>query len=121
MNYLKLAVLGVAFGSCGAIAADCTPPATPTLPDGASASMEDMLEGQKAVKAFQATNLEYMGCLDPHIKAATAKATGDSPTQEDVDAVKALEEQYNAAVSAEEELAGQFNTEIREYKAANPN
>ena len=29
-------------------------------------------------------------------------------------------EMYNAAVSAEEEVAGQFNTEIREYKAANP-
>ena len=29
-------------------------------------------------------------------------------------------ETYNAAVSKEEEVAGQFNTEIREYKAANP-
>ena len=33
--------------------------------------------------------------------------------QEGVDA-------YNAAVSAEEDVAGRFNTEIREYKAANP-
>jgi hypothetical protein len=27
---------------------------------------------------------------------------------------------YNEAVSAEEALAGQFNTEIREFRAANP-
>jgi len=32
-----------------------------------------------------------------------------------------LVETYNAAVSVEEEVAGQFNTEIREYKAANAN
>ena len=30
------------------------------------------------------------------------------------------QETYNSAVSAEEAVAGEFSTEIREYKAANP-
>jgi hypothetical protein len=41
------------------------------------------------------------------------KAAAQETYQKGVDA-------YNAAVSKEEEVAGQFNTEIREYKAANP-
>lgn len=119
-HYLKLAVLGFSLGAAGHVAAECVAPETPTMPDGSSATMEEMLAGQKAVKAFQAANLEYMTCLDPLIAAATEKATGEAATAEDIAAVKSLEEQYNAAVSSEEELAGQFNTEIREYKAANP-
>ncbi len=119
MNYLKLAVLGLALGSAGAFANDCEAPQVPALPDGASSSMDDMLTGQKAVKTFQAANLEYMSCVDEQIKAAE-QAAGEEPSAEATEAVGALQEQYNAAVSQEEELAGQFNTEIREYKAANP-
>jgi hypothetical protein len=120
MNKLKLALLGLIFSSAGSMAADCTPPEIPTMPNGASASMEQMLEGQQAVISFQEVNLEYMSCLDPLVTAATEKATAGGASKEDKAAVKALEELYNSAVSSEEELAGQFNTEIREYKAANP-
>ena len=120
MNNLKFALLGLVFCSAGSMAADCTAPETPVLPDGASASMEEMLEGQEAVKAYQAANLEYMNCLDPMLTAATEKAMEEDASDEDRAAVKALEERYNGAVTAEEELAGQFNTEVREYKAANP-
>lgn len=120
MKSIKLALLCLALGSAVTFAGECTPPEVPSLADGSTASMDDMLAGQKAVKAFQAANLEYMGCLDPQIAAAAEAATADSATDADKAAVKQLEELYNAAVSAEEELAGQFNTEIREYKAANP-
>ena len=81
-----------------------------------------MLEGQKAVKAFQAANLEYMGCLETKFTAAEEAAKKGSD-EEKADAQKVYNESmnaYNAAVTKEEEVAGQFNTEIREYKAANP-
>ena len=121
MMKISLAMMGLALVSSAAIAEDCVAPDAPAgLPDGATASMEEMLEGQKTVKAFQAANLDYMKCLEPQIEAATPAATADDASDEAKDALKALEESYNAAVSQEEELAGQFNTEIREYKAANP-
>ncbi len=123
MNKLSTVVLGLSLISPLSLAADCTAPAAPELPDGASANMEQMLAGQKAVKAFQTANLEYMGCLEADFTAAEAivnsdasdekKAAASSRHAQGVDA-------YNAAVSKEEEVAGQFNTEIREYKAANP-
>ena len=79
--------------------------------------------GQKAVKAFQTANLEYMGCLEKTFTAAEAEAL-ESDSEEAKKASQAIYQEavdaYNAAVSKEEEIAGQFNTEIREYKAANP-
>ena len=121
MNKIAVLVAGMVFAA-GAAAEDCTAPEAPTLPEGGSSTMEQMLEGQKAVKAFQAANLEYMGCLETKFTAAE-KAAKSGSDEEKADAQKVYNESmnaYNAAVTKEEEVVGQFNTEIREYKAANP-
>ena len=123
MKTIRLAALALALGSSAGMAGDCSGPQPPSLPDGATASMEEMLAGQKAVKEYQAANLEYMGCLEKEFTAAETAALNSS-SEEDKEAAQATYQKavdaYNAAVSKEEEIAGQFNTEIREYKAANP-
>lgn len=118
MKTIKFAIIGLALGSTVSLAQDCETPSMPELPDGASATMEQMLEGQKAVKAFQASLMEYLKCLEPQLTAAQTAA--EAGTEGAADNYKKLEETYNTGVSMEEEVAGQFNTEIREYKAANP-
>jgi hypothetical protein len=118
MNKIKLALLGLTLGSTVSVAGECVPPEAPVVPDGATASMEQMLAGQKAVKTFQTANIEYMACLEPKITAAQGEV--ESGSEDTSAAVKKLEERYNEAVSAEEVVAGQFNTEIRAYKTANP-
>ncbi|MEQ9464248.1 MAG: hypothetical protein RJQ10_11355 [Haliea sp.] len=114
-----LAVL--ALGSSMAMA-ECVQPEAPDLPDGASATMDEMIAGQQAVKTFQAANLEYMSCLEGEFTAAKTAIEGGKA--EDPKALQAVYEKsidaYNSAVSTEEAVAGQFNTEIREYRAANP-
>ena len=123
MKTIQYTVLALALGSSASMANDCSGPDAPSLPDGATASMEDMLAGQKAVKAYQAANLEYMGCLEKAFTAAEAAAlesTSEEGKKTAQDTYQKAVDAYNAAVSQEEEIAGQFNTEIREYKAANP-
>ena len=120
MNGMKLALIGLALGSAASMAADCTAPTLPTLPTGATASMDEMLAGQKAVKEFQTANAEYRTCLEPQVSAAEVAAAGDSPAEEAVAALKKLNEDYNGSVSKEEELAEKFNVELRNYKEANP-
>jgi hypothetical protein len=124
MNTVKSVLVGLVLGSAlpsaQAVAEGCTAPDSPTLPDGSTATLEQMLDGQAAVKAYQASNTEYRSCLEPLIGAAETAASAEEPTQEQIDALKALNEQYNASVSAEEDLAGKFNTELKAYKAANP-
>ena len=118
MKLIKFAIAGLALSSTVSLASDCQPPSKPALPDGASASMEQMIEGQKAVKTFQASLMEYLQCLEVEMTAAQTAA--EAGTDGAAETYKGIEETYNAGVSMEEELAGQFNTEIREYKAANP-
>lgn len=122
MHFVKLAAMGLLLGSTYVSAGDCVNPETPSIPDGASSTMEQMVAGQKAVKAFQTANLEYMACLEPTLTAANVKADTGSAKEKAAakEAYDEVETIYNAAVSAEEEVAGQFNAAIREYKAANP-
>lgn len=118
MKILKIAVLGLALGSAGSMADDCVAPAQPEVPEGEDSSMEQMLAGQKAVKEFQEANLAYMSCLEPLLAAAEADAKAGAEGA--ADKYTKVQEAYNAAVSAEEEVAAKFNTEIRDYKTANP-
>ena len=121
MNKLKLSAIALTFavGSTASIANECVAPTdVPQVPDGGTATMEQMLEGQKGVKTFQEANMAYLLCMDPKLAAAQENIVAGS--EEAVATAKNLQESYNAAVSREEALAGQFNTAIREYKAANP-
>ena len=97
---------------------ECASPEMPEMPDGASASLEEMLDGQKAVKTFQAANMDYMQCLEARFTAAK-EAVQDGGDRDAAAVYEEAVEAYNAAVNAEEEVAGQFNVELREYKAAN--
>jgi hypothetical protein len=120
MNKIKFALIGLALGSAASMAGECTAPSLPTLPDGATATKEQMLAGQKAVKDYQAANTEYRACLDPQVAAAETAAAGDSPSEEATAALKKLNEDYNGSVSKEEGLALKFNEAIKAYKAKNP-
>jgi hypothetical protein len=92
--------------------AECTQPAAPELPDGSTAELADMVEGQKAVKTYvDATEGEngYLACL-----TAEGEAAGE---KEEAEAKMARIEKYNAAVGDMEKVATDFNEQIRTYKA----
>ncbi len=121
MNINSIVALTLLLGSSVTLA-ECVSPDAPSLPDGAKATMQDMIAGQNSVKTFQTANIEYMGCLEKAFTAAEASAKEGSD-KEKAAAMATYDEslaKYNDAVSKEEEVAGQFNVEIREYKAANP-
>ena len=98
--------------------AECMVPELPSLPNGASVAIQEMIVGQKAVKSFQTANIEYMGCLEKTIEEAEAAAK--KGTDKEMADVEEATNAYNNAVSAEEKVVGQWNTELRKYKTANP-
>tara|TARA_R110001599_G_scaffold353459_1_gene592621 strand:- start:334470 stop:334868 length:399 start_codon:yes stop_codon:yes gene_type:complete len=120
MKKLPLAILGLAFslGTVMSSADDCVAPDAPQIAEGEDSTLEQMLATQKAVKTFQEANLAYMACLEP--KLAAAEASAKEGKEGAADTYMQMQETYNAAVSQEEEVAGKFNTEIRDYKTANP-
>jgi len=118
MKFSKCSLAALALASPLAFAADCTAPTAPTMPNGATSTMEEMVAGQQALKDFQATNNAYRECLDGQMETARGELKDDKEAaQEQYDAAQKA---YNDSVAAEENLAGQFNAEVREYKAANP-
>ena len=118
MNKLQLAVLALALGSIMSSAEECMAPDAPQVGEGEDSTLEQMLATQKAVKTFQEANLAYMACLDPILAAAEADVKEGQEGA--ADNFVQIQETYNAAVSKEEEVADKFNTEIRDYKTANP-
>ena len=102
----------------GPVYADCSYPAAPgKLPDGASATLEDMLAGQKTVKEYQKAIDEYVACIDKELETTIAK-TGDQlkPAQK-ADMQKVEAQKHNAAVDQEQAVADRFNEQVKVYKA----
>lgn len=119
MNPIKIALLCLVMGSSYSFA-ECTSPTVPQMPDGSKATMDEMLAGKTAVGTFQKANATYLECIGKEMEAI--KATLKDGSKEDMAAAQEnftkLADTYNQAVTAEETLAGKFNTEIREFKAA---
>lgn len=113
----KALVFAAGFITSLAAAAECTPPEQPSLPDGATSTMEEMIAGQQAVKAFQADAQAFRACIDTEIESLRPAADdGDAMAAE---SFAAKTDAYNASVAAEEKVANNFNAQIRAYKEAN--
>jgi len=93
--------------------AACDYPEKGTLPDGATATEAEMIEGQKAVKKFMADMDVYLECLDT--EKTEAAVEGEDPeitAQREAITVK----RHNAGVDELERLAADFNEQVRAYK-----
>jgi hypothetical protein len=102
---LAIAALAVAADARAA----CTYPQEIKIPDGATATKEEMVAGQQAVKDFIAAIDAYEACLDEE-----AKALGEAITDEQR---QVHAKRHNAAEDAKLELADRFNQQVRAFKA----
>ena len=88
----------------------CEQPGEVQLPDGATASTDQMVSGQKAVKDYIAQGEAFLACMEE-----LEKANGDTLTDEQK---LANVELYNSVVDKMQMLAQSFNEQIKAYKAA---
>lgn len=93
----------------------CDYPERADLPNGATASKDDMLAGQKTVKNYMSTMEEYLTCLEKDEKNAVA-ALDELSDEDRASRDTAFTKKYNAAVEEMELIAAQFNEEVRAYK-----
>jgi hypothetical protein len=112
-----LYLLGLAMAMSAAAQADCTYPTEPTdIPDGKTASMEQMVAAQKSVKAFDEAIVAYTSCLKLEHEAALAKSPDLSEDQKK-QMEKMMAQKHDAAITADEALAARFNEQVKAYKA----
>lgn len=119
MKALLPLTLIAALASAHAWAA-CPYPKGPTkIPDGNNATIQQMLDTQKAVKQFDLDVGAYQACLDAESDAAVA-AQGDKLAPERKNEMLRIKVQkQNAAAEEATALAARFNDQVKVYKEKN--
>jgi hypothetical protein len=82
------------------------------MPDGATATREQMLAAQAQVRAYQAAMNEFVACIDSEDEAAGEQAPGEFKSL--------MADRHNAAVDEMQGVAAAFNEQLRAFRAANP-
>jgi hypothetical protein len=110
-------VLAVLMGA-GMANAECVYPKAPSgMPDGNTASEQEMLDGMKAVKAYNAEVSAYLSCLDMEMQARIDAAGTEAPADQ-IAQIKAIQaKRHNAAVEELEAHAARFNEQVKAFKA----
>jgi len=115
------ALVAIAFAaalSAGTAWADCPYPAAPTnLPDGRTATLEEMVAGQKAVKEYDAAIKSYVDCIDKELDDNIAKAGDSLKPQQKADMQHVEAQKHNAAIDQLQSVADRFNEQVKAYKA----
>ena len=101
----------------GMAAAECLYPKAPgSIPDGKTASEQDMLEGMRAVKEYNAQVTAYLSCLDLQMQTDISNAGSDAPAAT-IAQIKAINsKRHNAAIEELEAHAARYNEQVKEFK-----
>jgi hypothetical protein len=104
---------GQAYGACS------YPPSPDPLPDGTTATRDEMLAGKKKVVEFDNAIGAYTNCIKLETEASLVKSAELTPEQkkQNEDIQKMADQKHNAAVEADESIATRFNEQLRAYNA----
>ncbi len=117
----KITVAGTLLAGLLAAAAanaECSYPKSPSgLPDGSTATQEEMVGGMKSIKEYNAQVSAYLACLETEMNTRLEAAGPDAPADQ-VEQIKAIHtKRHNAAVEELEANAARFNEQVKVYKA----
>lgn len=112
-GFLLAALLSVSLAN-----AECLYPKKPAaMPDGTTATEQEMLDGMKAVKTYNSDVSAYLACLDMEMQARIDAAGAEAPAEQ-IAQIKAIQaKRHNAAVEELEAHAARFNEQVKAYKA----
>jgi hypothetical protein len=121
-----IATAATAVLSAGTAYADCSYPTPPDhIPDGNTATMQEMVEAQKAVKEYDRAINAYVACIQLERDDAIGKLAkpGETPTAEQKKAMQDMQrvevQKHNAAIDQLQSVADRFNEQVKVYKAKN--
>lgn len=96
----------------------CDYPHRANVPDGTTASKDEMIEGQRGVKAYMGAMEKYLSCIEAAEQDAVAGSddVDETAKQQKIDMYN---KKYNAAVDEMNLVAEEFNVQVRVYKERN--
>ena len=112
------ALAATAVLAAGAAYADCPYPAAPDkLPDGATATLPEMIAGQKAVGEYNKAVNDYVACIDKELDDAIAKGGDKIKPEQKADMQRVETQKHNAAIDQLQSVADRFNEQVKVFKA----
>lgn len=100
--------------------ADCTAPTIAiAVPDGSTATMDQMLAAKHAISDSDAAVQKYDDCLKAEQDAKIAAGGDKMKDEEKVKISAKTVELHNVVAEQLQKVADQFNVEVRAYKAKN--
>lgn len=115
MNRTIILISCISFLCLGRVGLACDYPASITVPHGGSASKEELVAAQKAVKSFIADMDVYLECIVEEEKLARL-ALEDLAPEVEQQREEILNKKYNAAWEKEKEVEAQWNATVQDYK-----
>ncbi len=98
------------------LAIACDYPERPGIPDGSTASKEELLAAKDSIQQFMADVDAYLQCIENEESAAAAEL--DNPSPEEIQRREdMLNKKFDAANEEKALLGEQFNQQIRLYNA----
>ncbi|MDX1480322.1 MAG: hypothetical protein R3315_01520 [Woeseiaceae bacterium] len=95
----------------------CEYPERPSIPDGSTATKDQMLEAKADVTAYLAGVDEYLVCIESEEKDAVAAM--DNPDEDELQRRDVMLSKKFDAANEEKALVGEeFNQQVRAYNAA---
>ena len=119
---MRMVILSAVFLLAGLAAttagATCIYPRPPeNIPDGATATYEEMVAAQTAVRQFDADIAAYNACLAMELQALLDSGGIDDARRAELEAMQV--KKNNAAVDEAQAVADRFNEQLRVYKERN--
>lgn len=99
------------------VRASCIYPRPPAnIPDGDTATYDQMVAAQTAVKQFDSDVTAYNACLGMELQSIMASTELDDARKAELQEIRA--KKNNAAVDEAQSVADHFNEQLRKYKSA---
>lgn len=112
MRRISRLIISVCAATFTSIAfAACPYPEGVEVPDGATSTTEEMVDGQTRIKQYMAEMEAYLDCLD--------QEEADLDREPTADELQMHNQRHNAAVDEMEKIAAAFNEQVRAYKQQN--
>lgn len=117
MKFIAAALVATAF-LAGPVYAACTYPKSPDkIPDGATATMDQMLGAKKQVDVYNKEMEAYLSCIKLEHDEAIAKDAATMTPEQKSELEKRQVQKHNAAIDELEGVAARFNEQVKAFKA----
>ena len=118
---LLLGFVIVSLGAAAIAQADCTYPRAPDrMPDGSTASLDDMKSAKGQVEKYNKDMEAYLSCIKLERDDSMAKQ-GSALSEDQKKQMNQMYAQKNdAAVDELQAVAARFNDQVKAYKAKHP-